>query len=131
MDHLREHPGLFPYLYSLSLNVDWTYIISLNQFLRNSMSRETLQLAHFPSDIWWSIWKAYGDPSDPPSPEDYLPLVAPAMVSSTPDEITPPAPVAPTDPVPATDALDSVQQDTSFMQRLPYRQRTVVHGVSH
>ena len=108
MDHIRQHPGLLPYLYSLSLNVDWTYIISLNTFLRNSMSRETLQLTHFPVDIWWSIWRSYGDPCDPPSPEDYLPPVTPALVSSPPAEITPPAPVAPTNPVPATDALDLV-----------------------
>ena len=52
---------------------DWTHIINLNKFLRNSMSRESfgpLRLAHFPCDIWWSIWEAYGDPCDPPSPED-------------------------------------------------------------
>ena len=103
MDHLREHPRLLPYLYSLSHNVDCTYIISLIKFLQNNQSRETLQLAHFCCDIWWSIWRSYGDPCDPPSPEDYLPTVTPAPVSSPPDEITPPVPV---DPVPATDASD-------------------------
>ena len=113
IDHLREHPELLPYLYTLP-HFDWTYIIKLNQFLRKSMSRESfgpLRLAHFPCDIWWSIWEAYGDPCDPPSPEDYLPPVTPIIVSSTSDEITPPAAVAPTDSIPAIDASDSVQQD--------------------
>ena len=108
MDHLREHLGLLPYLYSLSLNVDWTYIISLNKFLHNSQSRETLQLTHYPADIWWSLWRTYGDPCDPPSPEDYLPLVTPAPVSSPLDEITPLSLIAPIDPVPAIDASDPV-----------------------
>ena len=70
MDHLREHPGLLSYLYSMPPNLDWTYISSLHVFLRNSMTRETLRLEFFPCDLWWSLWKAYGDPSDPPSPED-------------------------------------------------------------
>ena len=90
---------------------DWTHIINLNKFLRKSMSRESfgpLTLAHFPCDIWWSIWEAYGDPCDPPSPEEFLPPVPLAMVSSTPDEITPLAPVAPTNLILATDSLDLV-----------------------
>ena len=119
--HLREHPRLLPYLYSIPPHFDWTYIINLNQFLSKSMSRESfgpLRLSHFPYDIWWSIWEAYGDPCDPPSPVDFLHPVTPTMVSSTPDEITPLALVAPTDPVPATDASDSVQQDTSCLPTL-------------
>ena len=77
-----------------------------------SMSRESfgpLRLAHFPCDIWWSIWEAYGDPRVPPFPEDILHPVTLAMVSSTSDEITPPTPIAPSDLVPTTDTLDSVQ----------------------
>ena len=75
------------------------------------MSRESfgpLRLTHFPCDIWWSIWEAYGDPCDPPSPEDILHLVSPAIVSSTSDEITPPTPVIPTNPIPTTDASNSM-----------------------
>ena len=122
IDHLREHPGLLPYLYSMPPHFEWTYIINLNQFLRKSMSRESfgpLRLAHFPCDIWWSIWEAYGDPCDPPSLVDFLHPVTLAIVSSTPDEITPPAHVAPIDPIPATDASDPVQQETSCLPTLP------------
>ena len=75
------------------------------------MSKEyfaPLRMEIFPHDIWMSIWEAYGDPCVPPSPEDILHLVTLAMVSSTPDEITPPSSVAPIDPVPATDASDSM-----------------------
>jgi len=112
IDHLREHPELLPYLYSLPPYFDWTYVLNLIDFLCNSMSKESFppfSLGTFPYEYWMSLWKYYGDPSDPYSLVKILPPVTLAMVSSTSDEIIPLALVAPTDPILATDTLDSVQ----------------------
>ena len=80
------------------------------------MSKEAfgpLRLAHFPCDIWSSIWEAYGDPCDPPSLVDFLDPVTPVVVPTTPVEIIHlDAPVASTDLVPTTNAPNSVQQET-------------------
>ena len=79
----------------------------------NSMSTQffaPLLMVSLPHDVWMALWKAYGNPCVPPFPKDILHPVAPVMVPSTPDEITPPiVPIAPTDPIPTIDALDLVQ----------------------
>ena len=82
------------------------------------MSKECfspLTMESFPHDIWMNFWEAYGDPHVPPFRKDILHPLTLAMVSSTPDEITPPAPIAPTNLVPATDALDLVQQEITCL----------------
>ena len=111
--HLREHKEVFPSLY-LKIVPSFEYLSSLLRFMYRSMSQESfapLLMASFPHDVWMALWEAYGDSHVPPFLEDILHPLTPAMVSSTPDEITPLAHVAPTHLVLAIDASDSVQQE--------------------
>ena len=76
------------------------------------MSKESfapLLMASSPHDVWMALWEAYGDPHFPQFLEDILSLPALVMVSSTPNEISPPNTlVDSTDLVTAIDAPDSV-----------------------
>lgn len=109
--HLREHNKVFPSLYSKIMPL-FEYLSSLLCFMYKSMSKKSfspLLMAIFSHDFWMALWEAYGDLRVPPFPKDILHPVTLAMVSSTPDEITPLALFAPTDLVIAIDDSDSMQ----------------------
>ena len=79
------------------------------------MSKESfapLLMASFSHDVWMALWDTYGDPQVPLFPKDILSLAASVLVSSTPNEITPPdTPIDSIDLVPTTYAYDLVQQE--------------------